>query len=252
MLLSAAFLAAFLAAAPSPAPVDFDTCTTPRLPEPDSVQTVQLVRRDLERRDTYTSANLYGQKNAAGELRLLVRITRPEEMRGTFLSISERNQKVEIFFGSPDLDGVKRISGGEALGALFNTDFTVEDFANLQGFTKPKSKKRKTDGEVAGRKVYVVELLPPDGNSAYERIVASFDQEKCVPLRSEMYEKGGRLRKVQTIAPESAIWSPLAGTWLPQRVTIEDVRDGTKTWLDLISADFEVPVADTVFGRSSR
>jgi hypothetical protein len=246
-----AFLALFLAAAPAPAPVDFEKCTTPRLPEPDSVQTVQLVRRDRERRDTYTSANLYGQRNAQGELRLLVRLTRPEEMRGTFLSISERGENVEIYFGSPELGGPKRISGAEALGQLFNSDFTVEDFANLQGFAKPKSKTRLKDGEVNGRKVYVVELRPAGESSAYEKIVASFDQEKCVPLRSEMYERGGRLRKLQTIAPDAVIYSSLAGAWLPQRVTIEDRRDGTSTWLDVISADFEVPVSYTVFGRAS-
>lgn len=238
-------------AAPRSGPIDFEKCTTPRLPEADSIQTVQLVRRDRERRDTITSANLYGQRNAAGELRLLVRLTRPEEMRGTFLSISERRERIEILFGSPELSGPKRISGAEAVGALFNTDFTVEDFANLQGFARPESKLRRTDSEIAGRKVYVVELRPAPGNSAYERIVSSFDQEKCVPLRSEMYEPGGRLRKLQTIAPDAVTWSPLAGAWLPQRVTIEDLRDGTTTYLDLVSADFEVPIADTVFGRPS-
>lgn len=242
-------LALTLLLAATPAPLDFETCTTPRLPEADSVQTLQLVRRDRERRDTYTSANLYGQRNAAGELRLLVRLTKPEEMRGTFLSISERREQVEIFFASPDMDGPKRISGGEALGALFNTDFTVEDFANLQGFAKPKEKKRLPDGEVAGRKVYVVELRPTPGNSAYERIVAKFDQEKCVPLRSEMYEPGGRLRKVQTIDAGAVIYSSLAGAWLPQRVILEDLRDGTSTFLDVVSADFEVPISMTVLGR---
>lgn len=244
-----AFLALFLAAAPAPAPVDFDQCTTPRMPEPDSVQTLQLVRRDRERHDTYTSANLYGQKNAQGELRLLVRLTRPEVMRGTFLSISERRDQIEIFFASPDMDGPKRITGADALGKLFNTDFTVEDFANLQGFARPREKKRLADEEVAGRKVYVVELRPAKGNSAYERIVAKFDQEKCVPLRSEMYEPGGRLRKVQTIDSAAVIYSSLAGTWLPQRVTLEDLRDGTSTFLDVVSADFEVPISYTVFGR---
>ncbi len=244
-----AFLALFLAAAPAPAPLDFEKCTTPRLPEPDSVQTVQLVRRDRERRDTYTAANLYGQRNAAGELRLLVRITRPEEMRGTFLSISERREQIEIFFASPDMDGPKRISGSEALGRLFNTDFTVEDFANLQGFARPREKKRLTDGEVEGRKVYVVELRPAGADSAYERIVAKFDQEKCVPLRSEMYDRDGRLRKLQTIDAAQVVYSSLAGAWLPQRVTLEDLRDGTSTFLDVVSADFEVPVSYTVFGR---
>jgi hypothetical protein len=156
---------------------------------------------------------------------------------------------VEIFFASPDMDGPKRISGADALGALFNTDFTVEDFANLQGFAKPQEKKRLADAEVGGRAVYVVELRPAPGNSAYERIVARYDREKCVPLRSEMYEPGGRLRKVQTIDPAALIYSSMAGAWLPQRVTLEDLRDGTSTFLDVVSADFEVPISYTVFGR---
>lgn len=217
----------------------------PRPPGP------QLVRRDRDRHDAYTSANLYGQRNAVGELRLLVRLTRPEEMRGTFLSISERRDEIEIFFASPDMDGPKRITGGEALGKLFHTDFTVEDFANLQGFARPREKQRLADAALEGRRVYVVELHPAPGNSAYERIVAKFDQEKCVPLRSEMYEPGGRLRKVQTIDAAAVIYSSRAGAWLPQRVTLEDLRDGTSTFLDVVSVDFEVPVSETVFGRPS-
>jgi hypothetical protein len=95
-----------------------------------------------------------------------------------------------------------------------------------------------------------VELRPADANSSYERIVAKYDQEKCVPLRSEMYEPGGRLRKLQTIDPATVIYSSMAGAWLPQRVTLEDLRDGTTTFLDVISADFEVPISQTVFGRA--
>lgn len=229
---------------------DFDACTTPRPPEPDSVQTIQLTRRDAAGGQAVTSANLYGERNPSGAIRLLVRPTRPEELRGTFLSFTLREDETVIFFGSPELPAPKRIRGAEALGALFGSDFSYADFASLQGLAQPMTKRRLADTVVAARPVFVAELVPVDpARSSYGRIVASFDQVSCVPLRSEMYEPDGKLRKLQTIDPAEVVHSKSLDRYLPQRIEIRDQRDGTRTTLDLISADFEVPRTSVIFGK---
>jgi hypothetical protein len=243
----AAFLVLALRAAAAAS--DFETCTTTRPPEPDSIQTIQLIRRDAGGGQAVTSANLYGERSPSGATRLLVRPTRPEELRGTFLSFTLREDETVIFFGSPELREPKRIHGAEALGALFGSDFSYADFASLQGLAQPMTKRRLADAVVAGRKVFVAELVPVDRTrSSYARIVASIDQVSCVPLRSEMYEADGKLRKLQTIDPAQVIHSRKLDRYLPQRIEIEDRRDGTSTTLDLISADFEVPRASVLFG----
>ncbi len=236
---------ALFAAAPA---TDFDTCTSPRPPEPDSIQTIQLTRRDASGRSAVTSANLYGERSRSGAIRLLVRPTRPEDLRGTFLSFTLRDDETVIFFGSPELPAPKRIRGAEAFGALFGSDFSYADLASLQGLAQPMAKTRLPDTRVAGRDVWVVELVPVNAaSSPYARVVASVDRISCVPLRSEMYEAGGKLRKVQTIDPADVVHSRPADRWLPQRIAIEDRRDGTTTTLDLISADFEVSRTPELF-----
>jgi hypothetical protein len=237
---------AFRAAA---ATSDFETCTTPRSPEPDSIQTIQLIHRDAGGGQAVTSANLYGERSHSGAIRLLVRPTRPEELRGTFLSFTLREDETVIFFGSPELPAPKRIHGAEALGALFGSDFSYADFASLQGLAQPMTKRRLADTVVAGRPVFVAELKPVDpSRSSYARIVASFDQVSCVPLRSEMYEPDGKLRKLQTIDPAQVVHSTSLDRYLPQRIEIRDQRDLTSTTLDLISADFEVSRSSVIFG----
>jgi hypothetical protein len=246
MSLAALLVLALYAAAPT---ADFDTCTTPRPPEPDSIQTIQLSRRDSSGGQTVTSANLYGERSPSGAIRLLVRPTRPEELRGTFLSFTLRDDETVIFFGSPELSAPKRIRGAEAFGALFGSDFSYADLASLQGLAQPMKKQRLPDTHVAGRDVFVVALEPLNpAASPYTRIVSSFDKIACVPLRSEMYEASGKLRKVQTIDPAQVIHSRAVDRYLPQRVAIEDQRDHTTTTLDLVSADFEVSRSSGVLG----
>lgn len=228
---------------------DFDACTTPRPPEPDSIQTIQLTRRDPAGGQSVASANLYGERSPSGAIRLLVRPTRPEELRGTFLSFTLREDETVIFFGSPELSAPKRIRGVDELGSLFGSDFSFADFASLQGLAQPVTKRRLQDTRVADRDVFVVELKPVDpAKSPYARVVASVDRISCLPLRSEMYEAGGKLRKVQTIDPEHVVHSRAVDRYLPDRVVLEDRRDGTRTTLDLISADFEVSRASTILG----
>jgi hypothetical protein len=235
------------------APVsDFETCTTPHPPEPDSIQTIQLTRRDMSGGSTTTSANLYGERSPSGAIRLLVRPTRPEELRGTYLSFTLREDETVIFFGSPELPAPKRIRGAEALGALLGSDLSFQDFASLQGLAQPMTKRRLADTRVAGRDVFVVELTPVDASkSSYTRIVSSFDRVSCLPLRSEMYEAGGKLRKLQTIDPKDVVHSRAVDRHLPQRIAITDERDGTKTTLDLVSADFEVSRRAPIFAPPS-
>jgi hypothetical protein len=250
MLQSLVLSLVLLAAPAAPAPVAFDVCTSPRPPEPDSIQTIQISRTAAVGSTLVTSANLYGQRSPSGAIRLLVRPTRPEELRGTFLSLTVRDDGTEILFGSPELDAPKRITGNEALGRLFQTDYSYQDFAYWQGFAKAMKKTRLADAQVAKRAVFVVELRPTNAaDSAYERLVASFDQETCVPLRTEMYEPGDRLRKVQTIDPALVVWSETATRHLPQIIVLEDRREGSRTDVEIVSADFERPGEYTIFGK---
>lgn len=246
MSFAALLVLALRVAAPD---ADFASCTTPRPPEPDSIQTIQLTRRDMSGGQTVTSANLYGERSPSGAIRLLMRPTRPEELRGTFLSFTLREDETVIFFGSPELSAPKRIRGVDALASLFGSDFSYADFASLQGLAQPMTKRRLADTRVSGRDVFVVELTPVDATrSAYARIVSSIDRVSCLPLRSEMYEADGKLRKVQTIDPAQVVHSRAVDRYLPQQIALEDKRDGTTTTLELVSADFEVSRGAVIFG----
>jgi len=249
MPLAPGFAALLALALSMPAPsAEFDSCTTPRPPEPDSIQTIQLTRRDPSGGQSVASANLYGERSRSGAIRLLVRPTRPEDLRGTFLSFTLREDETVIFFGSPELRAPKRIRGVDELGSLFGSDFSFADFASVQGLASPMTKRRLPDTRVADRDVFVVELKPVDpAKSPYTRIVASVDRISCLPLRSEMYAEG-KLRKVQTIDPAHVIHSRSVDRYLPERIVLEDRRDGTSTTLDLVSADFEVSRASAIFG----
>ena len=77
--------------------------------------------------------------------------------------------------------------------------------------------------------------------SSYEKVVTYIDQERCVPLRTELYEAGGRLRKVMEMP--TAKQTREASTWVPRSVVMKDVIDETHTELvvNSITIDEKIP-----------
>ncbi len=96
--------------------------------------------------------------------------------------------------------------------------------------------------EVEGRKVFVLEGRPSRGEeSAYERIVSFVDQERCIPIQTELYEKGERLRKVMVMPAEKI--TKEAESWVPRLVLVKDLVNKTQTELlvDEIELDKKLP-----------
>ena len=73
-------------------------------------------------------------------------------------------------------------------------------------------------------------------------------RDTCVPLKSEMYESGDRLRKILTIDPNSIL--EFEGTRIPQRLTLKDLRDKTSTRLVLSEIEVGVDVPRKIFSTS--
>ena len=90
------------------------------------------------------------------------------------------------------------MTGDGAGGSLFGTDFTYEDMQRFMQLNRPEATTRLPDGDLDGHAVYIVQALPTDeAKSAYTKILNFIDKTSCVVLKSESYETGDRLRKVE-------------------------------------------------------
>jgi hypothetical protein len=242
LLLALALSTPALAAPDSPAAA----CFTQQA-EPDSVRAVRMTARDRAGEKTIVVLRLYGKRSPAGLGQLFLRFEQPEEVRGTALLVLEQAQgDSEIYLASPELPAPRRITGPTRADGMFRTDFSSEDLQRLQQGWRPGAgdTKQLPDARLADRAVYVLESRPAD--SAYERIVASLDQESCLPLLVRFYEPGKtRPRKELTTDPRSNLKH--GERWVAHSALMRDLDNLTTTHLMVDSHAQEQLLPDDQF-----
>lgn len=225
-------------------------CSRANIPEPGAVRAMRFTSRDRVGQKRVTRLRLEGKRAADGSRRLLARFVAPPEMEGAMFLMIERDGENEIYFKSPDLPEPKRINGPDQSLNMFGTDFTYEDFQNLQSFNRPGVSKRLLDAEVSGRPVWVVETLPDsESSSGYKSIVTSVDKLTCLPLKIEMFGPNARIRKILSVDPNQIV--KRGPTWIAHHALMKDVRDYTETQLLVESVDVHVEFDEDHFQVSS-
>ena len=129
---------------------------------------------------------------------------------------------------------------------MFGSDFTYEDFSQLQGMAVAGRSERLADENLDGVRVRVISHYPDEGSgSSYERVTTYVDAETCIPLKSEMFEKGNRLRKVLTADRTDVFESN--GVRIARKLRMEDRRDQSATDLVVIEIEVEVDLKQRIF-----
>ncbi len=233
------------AAAPKTAE-EIRACVVANTPEVTHVQVVQLTATDRVGNERVTRAHVYGRRDENGLRRVLARFTEPPELVGSAFLFIEREDATELVVRSPELDSLKQVTAREMTGSVAGTDFTYEDFERLRVLNRPGELRRLDDAPIEGRNAWVLETKPVSlEGSAYQRIVHYVDPATCLPLRTEMFERGGKLRKVLSVAPGR--FRELGSVWVFQEAVMRDLRDGTETRLMVESFDMDADIPAATF-----
>jgi hypothetical protein len=217
---------------------EIEQCVRDNLPRKSSVQTVVLRSTNRVGDVSESTAEIHWMSFDDGLSKLLLRFSRPLDMRGAgVLLLENKDRSPDTFLYLPEVGQVRRVSSGAAASSLFGTDFSYEDFNRLVGMSGETAKDLGDDAEISGRGAHMITARPtPEADSAYERIVMAVDKETCVVLQTQSYEPGDQLRKVLLTDPAEI--KQIGSLWVPHRVTMQDVRDETKT--DVIVEEIEV------------
>ncbi len=246
--------ASFLALQPAPAvraesrsADEIDSCIRKNRPTETSVLEVSFRSKDRIGGITEKSGTLSWKRFDGDLSRLVLRFRYPNDVRGAAVLLIEAKERApEMFMCIPALQKVRRVTTRTVSSSLFGTDFSYEDFQRLQGYTASVSKLRLEDAVLADRPAFVVErTLEPDAGSAYGRIVDFVDQETCLPLRTESYERGGRLRKVLTADPAAFEFS--GSVWVARSMLMRDLLDETETALLVEKVEIDTKLNRKVF-----
>lgn len=219
-------------------------CIERNVPGPDNVRAVRITRSDPRSGSKrIITLRMYGRKTSTGGGDLLVRFSDPPDVRGASLLLLDREGASEVFMASPEFPEPKRVTTSNRGAALFGTDISFEDLEWLEGLRVPDASERKADSKEGLREVYVVESHPED--SAYGKVVSYVDKDTCLPLRLELFDNAGRLRKEMTSDPRSHILHD--GRWVAHELLVRDVRDLTSTHFMVDSHEQDVLLSDGLF-----
>ena len=226
---------------------EINQCVRDNLPSKSSTQTVVLRSINRVGDVAESSATIFWQQDDAGLSKVLLRFSKPLDMRNSgVLMLEKEGRSPDTFLYLPSTKMVRRVSSRAASSSLFGTDFSYEDFARLVGMAGESAKERGEDAEVAGRPTYVVSATPrSESGSSYERVVSFIDQETCVPLRIESYEDGGKLRK--RLSADVSKLSREGSSWVSLHQTMEDLRDETRTEVVIEAIDTDAKIHRKMF-----
>lgn len=240
-------------AAAEPPPADVQEvldCVQANLPRETSVQRMHFESKDRVGGGRTIESVVRWRRFEDGLSKVLVRVHAPNDLRGSGLLLIEKQSRADMFVYLPDLEKVRRVTSRMLGGSMFGSDFTYEDFSQLQGMAVEGRSERLADAELDGVPVRVISHLPAEGSgSSYERVTTYVDAATCLPLRSEMFERGDQLRKVLSVDPSDVFQQ--GSVRIPRRLRMEDRRDQSETQLLVKEIEVDVELQDRVFSVST-
>lgn len=171
-----------------------------------------------------------------GSDKRLVVFLSPADVKGVgFLSLSEERMYLYL----PAFRKIRRIASHIKNEDFMGTDFSYEDMSETEytdDYTATLIK------EEAGQ--YILELTPrPDADVSYSKQITWVDKKTFIPTKTEYYSKGGKLAKVMRAEKIEQI----DGYWFPMKMTMEKVKTGHRTLLEMVEIEHDSGLSDDFF-----
>ena len=165
--------------------------------------------------------------------RSLVRYTQPFDLRHSgYLVIHKGRGRSDQFVYRNSQRQVRRVSlRGEN---VFGTDFSFEDVIPRE--LDDATYERLADVTIDDLPCYLVRAVPvPEADSEYTRFEIAVDRARFVPIRTRYWDRRGIEIKRLDAAP--AHIREMRGVYVPMRSTMQHLRAGSSTVLEVLSLD---------------
>jgi len=220
------------------------TCMEKNTPENGSVQTIELRARDRSGYEKVLQADTYWKRTPEGQSRILMQFQEPADIRGARFLIIENTPLNDMYMYMPGLFKVRKITSRRISSSILGTDFSYEDYERLHGVFTDLRAEQYPDEVLDGRPVYVINSYP-ESDSGYEKIKTYIDIDTCVSLKTELFERGHRLRKTLSVDPGDI--KKEGNIHVPHKLLMRDLRDGTETHLVVQEIKTGVSLDDALF-----
>ncbi len=187
------------------------------------------------------------RQTVRGQLRTLVRLTYPPDLRGTTLLILGNVARADdVFLYLPTQRRVLRVPAPRRGDRFLGTDLSFEDVGGSLDLGDYRLERLPTEESPSGG-VYVVRAEPSDARKRDARRYR-ISTRTFVVLGVD-YERHGRVVQRLEVDPDS-VREIAADTWVPTRVVMRNLVTGTRTELEVERVEVEPALAADLFSVS--
>jgi outer membrane lipoprotein-sorting protein len=156
--------------------------------------------------------------------------------------------KNQLWIYSPSTDRTIQISGHMLRQSVMGSDMSYEDVMEDPNLALHYNAKVSGEEKYDERNCWILELDAFDPEMAYQQRKIWVDKQRFIPLKEEMYARGGKMLKRTTLSDVENI----QGRWFPMRIVFKDVLkegDGTEFLIENIKFNENIP--EYVFSKAS-
>jgi len=154
----------------------------------------------------------------------------------------------QLWIYSPETDRTIQISGNMLRQSVMGSDLSYEDMMDDRKLTEIYNAKVMGNETIDGRNTFVLELTAKVDDATYYSQKMWVDAERFIPLKQELYAKGGQLLKRITMSDIKQV----QGRWFPMSAVYKDVlKEGSGTEFKMTSVKFDQVIPDYIFTKAA-
>lgn len=191
-----------------------------------------------------SSRTIKSKSYAEGNSRSFTEYLSPASEKGTKMLKLEK----QLWIYSPSTDRTIQISGHMLRQSVMGSDLSYEDMMDDRRLTEIYHAVVKGQAGMDGRGVWILELTAKTADVAYQRQLMWVDRERYVPLKQELYAKGGKLLKSMELKDVVQV----QGRWFPTTMIYKDMlKQGKGTEFRITNIKFDQKIPDYIFSKAS-
>jgi outer membrane lipoprotein-sorting protein len=154
----------------------------------------------------------------------------------------------QLWIYSPSTDRIIEISGNMLRQSVMGSDLSYEDMMDDRKLTEIYNAKISGNETIDGRNTYMLELTAKVEDATYYSQKIWVDAEHFVPLKEELFAKGGQLLKRITLSDIKQV----QGRWFPTSAVYKDVlKEGGGTEFKMTNIKFDQDIPEYIFTKAA-
>jgi len=190
------------------------------------------------------SRTITSRTYSVGDTKSFTEYLSPPREQGTkMLKLEE-----QLWIYSPDSDRTIQISGHMLRQSVMGSDLSYEDMMDDRKLQEVYNAEITGETSIEGRICYQLQLNAKVDDASYESRKLWIDKERYIPLKQELYAKGGQLLKRITLSEIERI----EGRWFPMKMVYKDVlKEGEGTEFMVNSIRFNQDIPEYIFTKAA-